>query len=151
MFVTCTHDPVGTDRLEIDLDNGKIVVENSKKATILRFKKTEDEMNATMTMHQVSRLVMGGGADQMYDTETFENTDGWGTQHCQVMTNFAAHILDGTPLLAPGSDGICGVQLANAVLLSGWLGKDVDVPVGEDVYVQELNKRIAEEGKFPTR
>ena len=37
------------------------------------------------------------------------------------MTNFAAHILDGTPLLAPGSDGINGVNLANAILLSSWL------------------------------
>ena len=28
----CTHDAIGTDRLEIDLDGGKIVVEDSKKA-----------------------------------------------------------------------------------------------------------------------
>ena len=29
-FTTCTHDAIGTDRLEIDLDGGKIVVDNSK-------------------------------------------------------------------------------------------------------------------------
>ena len=29
-FTTCTHDANGTDRLEIDLDGGKIVVDNSK-------------------------------------------------------------------------------------------------------------------------
>lgn len=150
VFITCTHDAVGTDRLEIDLDGGKIVVENSKKATVLRFKKSEDEMNATMTMADISRLVMGGNADQLYDTETIENTDGWGVQHGQVLTNFAGRVLDETPLLAPGSDGINGVQLANAILLSSWLGKEVEVPVDEDVYVAELNKRIAAEGKFPT-
>ena len=42
-FITCTHDAIGTDRLEIDLDGGKIVVEDSKKAKIYRMKKTEPE------------------------------------------------------------------------------------------------------------
>ena len=67
------------------------------------------------------------------------------------MENFALHMLEGVPLLAPGSDGINGVNLANAILLSSWLGKEVDMPVDEDLYLEELNKKIAEEGKFPTR
>ncbi len=152
-FITCTHDPLGTDRLEIDLDNGKIVVEGSEKATVTRLNKTEDEMNATMTMQEVSKLTSGNsaGAGDMFTVETFENTDGWGKQHITVMENFARHILEGEPLLAPGSDGINGVNLANAILLSSWLGKEVDNPVDEDLYLAELNKKIAAEGKFPTR
>ena len=149
VFITSTHDPVGTDRLEIDLSGGKIVVEDSKKATITRFKKTEDEMNRSMDMRQLSMLVMGGKGDQLYTTEEIENSDGWGVQHGQVLTNFAAKVLGEGELLAPGSDGINGVQLANAVLLSSWLGKEVEVPVDEEVYIAELNKRIEEEGKFP--
>lgn len=31
VFITCTHDVMGTDRLEILGDKGKIVVDNSKK------------------------------------------------------------------------------------------------------------------------
>lgn len=152
-FITCTHDPLGTDRLEIDLDNGKIVVEGSSKATVTRLKKTEDEMNATMTMQEVSKLTSGNsaGAGDMFTVETFESTDAWGQQHITVMENFAQHILEGTPLLAPGSDGINGVNLANAILLSSWLDKEVDNPVDEDLYLAELNKKIAAEGKFPTR
>ena len=149
VFITSTHDPVGTDRLEIDLSGGKIVVENSKKATVTRFKKTEDEMNKTMDMRQLSMLVMGGKGDQLYTTEEIENSDGWGVQHGQVLTNFAAKVLGEGELLAPGSDGINGVQLANAVLLSSWLGREVEVPVDEEVYIAELNRRIEEEGKFP--
>ena len=151
VFITCTHDPVGTDRLEIDLDGGKIVVEDSKKATVLRFKRSENEMNASMSMESVARLFMGGGGDQLYTSEAIENTDGWGVQHGIVLTNFAAHILDGTPLLAPGSDGIHGVNLANAMLLSSWLGQEVDLPVDEELYLAQLNKRIQQEGKYPTR
>ena len=149
-FITCTHDANGTDRLEIDLDNGKIVVDGSTTATVYRLNKSEQEMNETMSMMEVARLTMGNAAGGgLYTTETFENTDGWGYQHTTVMENFALHILEGEPLLAPGSDGINGVRLANATLLSSWLGKEVDNPVNEDLYVEELNKHIAAEGKFP--
>lgn len=152
-FITCTHDAIGTDRLEIDLDGGKIVVEDSKKATVYRLKKDENEMNATMDMMQVAMLTRGNssGSNDMYDVEEFENVDGWGFQHTTVMENFAMHILEGTPLLAPGAEGINGVNLANAILLSSWLGKEVENPVDPDLYLEELNKRIKEEGKFPTR
>ena len=152
-FITCTHDPIGTDRLEIDLEGGKIVVEGSKTATVYRLNKNEDELNATMSMMELAKITSGNsaGGEGLYTTETFENTDGWGVQHTTVMENFACHILEGTPLLAPGSDGINGVRLAIAILLSDWLGREVDMPVDEDVYLSELNKKIAEEGKFPTR
>ncbi|MEG1125225.1 MAG: Gfo/Idh/MocA family oxidoreductase [Oscillospiraceae bacterium] len=151
-FITCTHDPIGTDRLEIDLDKGKIVVENSKTATITRLVKSEDDMNGSMSMMDVAMLMRSNtGASDFMTTETIENEDGWGLQHITVMENFAQHIISGTPLLAPGSDGINGVNLANAILLSSWLGKEVDLPVDEEVYVKELNKQIAAEGKFPQR
>lgn len=151
-FITCTHDPIGTDRLEIDLDGGKIVVDGSKTATVYRLNKPEDEMNATMSMREIAMLTAGNGAaSKLYTEETFENTDGWGVQHTTVLENFACHLLENAPLLAPGSDGINGVNLANAALLSSWLGREVDNPVDEELYLAELNKHIAAEGKFPTR
>lgn len=151
-FITCTHDAIGTDRFEIDFDAGKIVVENSTKATIYRMKKSEKEMNDTMDMMQVAMLTRsnsaGGG---LYDVEEFENNDGWGVQHGTVMENFALHVLTGSPLLAPGADGIMGVRLANASQLSAWTGKTVSLPCDEEQYNAELNKLIAAEGKFPVR
>ena len=151
VFITCTHDVIGTDRLEIDLDGGKIVVEDSKKATVYRLKKFENEMNATISTEEMSRLFMGGGADKVYDVEELANENGWGSQHGEVLRNFAEHLLTGEELLAPGSDGINGVNLCNAILLSSWLGREVELPVDEDIYLSELNKRIAAEGKYPTR
>lgn len=151
-FITCTHDAIGTDRFEIDFDAGKIVVENSTKATIYRMKQTEKEMNDTMDMMQVAMLTRsnssGGG---LYDVEEFENNDGWGVQHGTVMENFALHVLTGSDLLAPGADGIMGVRLANASQLSAWTGKTVPLPCDEEQYNAELNKLIAAEGKFPVR
>lgn len=155
-FTTCTHDAVGTDRLEIDLDGGKIVVDNSKTATVYRYQKDgkpcdEDTLNASMSMMQVAMLTSGNGAGSLCTTETFENTDGWGKQHLTVMENFALHILTGSPLLAPGAEGINGVNLANASQLSAWTGREVCNPVDPEEYAAELNKLIAAEGKFPVR
>ena len=151
-FITCTHDAIGTDRLEIDLDKGKIVVEGSKKCTVYRMKQSEQEMNETMDMMQVAMLTMGNSAGGgLYDVEEFENNDAWGIQHGTVMENFALHVLTGSPLLAPGADGILGVRLANASQLSAWTGKTVPMPCDEAEYNAELNKLIEAEGKFPVR
>lgn len=155
-FITCTHDAIGTDRLEIDLDAGKIVVENSKTATVYRMVKDgrqvdEEYINQHMSMMELAMLTSSNGGGGLYETEVFENSDGWGVQHGTVMENFALHILTGSPLLAPGSDGIMGVRLANASQLSAWTGCTVELPCDEEAYARELNKRIAAEGKFPIR
>ena len=155
-FITCTHDANGTDRLEIDLDGGKIVVDDSKKATVYRYvyegkPVTEDVLNAHMDMMQVARLTSGNAGGSLFEAETFENTDGWGYQHTTVMENFALHCLTGSPLLAPGADGINGVNLANSSQLSAWTGREVPNPCDSEEYAAELNRRIAGEGKFPIR
>lgn len=155
-FITCTHDANGTDRLEIDLDGGKIVVDNSKTATVYRYVHdgkpvSEDVLNSTMDMMSVARLTSGNAGGGLFEAETFENVDGWGYQHTTVMENFALHILTGSPLLAPGSDGINGVNLANSSQLSAWTGREVPNPCDPEEYARELDKLIAAEGKFPTR
>ncbi|MOA17568.1 hypothetical protein D3C78_1378320 [compost metagenome] len=88
---------------------------------------------------------MGQGLSEIYEEEVLEFASVWGAQHIYVLENFAANIIDGTPLLAAGSDGIHGVRLANAIHLSSWLGKEVDIPFDEELYLTELNKKIEEE------
>ena len=151
MFVTCTHDMMGTNRLEIDLSKGKIVVENNK-ATVIRFAYDEDYVNANMDMREAMMLMRGNSAGgKANETEIIEGVPGEGPQHGGVMENFANHILHGDDLLAPGEEGINGVRLANATQLSAWLDKTIDMPADEALYMAELNKRIAAEGKFPLR
>ena len=157
-FVTTTGDAPGTNRFEIDLDGGKIVVDNSKTAHVYHYIDkegnpcTEDYLNEHMNMMEVAMLTSGNGAgSKLYTEETFENNDGWGFQHSTVMQNFAAHILTGSPLLAPGEDGINGVNLANSRQLSAWTGREVSNPCDPEEYAAELNKLIEAEGKFPVR
>lgn len=152
VFVTATHDLIGTDRFEILGDAGKIVVEGSKTATVTRLTKPEKELSATMSMGDVAKLFMGElDAKDYYTQETIEFDSVWGGQHAGVLENFAANILDGTPLLAPGSDGIKGVRLANAIHLSSWTGKEVSLDFDENEFLDELNSRIRTEGKYDER
>src|SRR5215204_1042003 len=152
VLVTATHDLVGTDRFEILGDNGKIVVDNSRTATVTRLRKPERELSEGMDMQDVMKLFTGElNTQNYYSSEVIKFESKWGAQHTGVLENFAANILDGTPLIAPGSDGINGVRLANAIHLSSWTGKAVSLDFDEDEYLAELNKRIREEGKFPVR
>lgn len=151
-FTTATHELVGTDRFEITGDAGKIVVTDSKTAVVTRYRRSEQEINAGIPTEDIWKMTSDQfDPDEYYTHETLEFDTAWGGQHATVLENFAANILDGTPLIAPGSDGILGVRLANAIHLSAWTGKEVPMDFDEGEFLAELNKRIAEEGKFPQR
>lgn len=151
-FITCTNDIVGTDRFEIFGTKGKIIVEDSKKLIVKQLTAPEAELSENMDMQDVMRLFMGQVNMEDYVKVTEEEfVTPQGLQHISVLNNFADHIVDGEPLLANGEEGINGVTLANAMHLSSWLDKEVDYNVDGDLYLEELNKRIAEEGKFETK
>jgi predicted dehydrogenase len=150
-FTTSVHDVKGTDRLEILLDKGKVVVDNSARVTITRLSEDEKAASDRTTPESTRRLFAGENilGEDFITTETKSYESVWGQQHAAVLENFAAHILHGTPLIAPGSDGINGVRIANAMHLSAFLGREVNIDFSEDEYLTELNARIAAEGKFP--
>ena len=73
-------------------------------------------------------------------TEIEVETDGENPQHPGVLNAFAGKILRGTPLVAEGVEGIKGLTLSNAMHLSSWLNKPVDIPFDEDLFYEELKK-----------
>ncbi|MBQ4064692.1 MAG: gfo/Idh/MocA family oxidoreductase, partial [Clostridia bacterium] len=64
-------------------------------------------------------------------------------QHVGVLNRFASAVLHGTELVADGTEGINGLMISNAAHLSAWLGKEVTLPIDEDLYYKELMKRVA--------
>ena len=42
-----------------------------------------------------------------------------------------------------GIEGLNGVELMDSMLLSTWLDQTVTLPIDDDLYLAELNKRIA--------
>jgi len=140
VFIACTHDPLGTDRLELDFDKGKIVVENSNQATIYRFHQSEQEWNESLSMRDL--MMMRQNPDNLYQTEEIKIAPTYGTEYVDIFENFANHILAGEPLFATMEDGLKEVQLANSIQLSGWLGTPVENPSSAEEYNAWLEKMI---------
>jgi len=138
VLVSCTHDPMGTDRLELCFDKGKILVEDSKKATVYRFKNSEQEWNETVAAGALERMP----ADERYSVEEFEMDQHFADAYIAIFENFAAHIHSGAPLIADGMAGLREVQLANAIQLSGWKGVPVFVPCDTEEFNAGLQKKI---------
>ena len=71
-------------------------------------------------------------------------TDGENPQHVGILTNFTKAILGEEPLFVDGKEGIRGVELMNAIELSGWQGgKRIALPIDGDAYYEELQKHVA--------
>lgn len=132
VFVTTTGDAPGTNRLEVTLEKGKLVCEND---TLTFYELDINEREYCYSATEGFRKPDGH--------ETLLETDGDNPQHAGVMRAFAANILEGKPLVAGGEEGLNGLILSNAMHLSAWLGKMVDIPFDEDLFLEELDKRRA--------
>ena len=86
--------------------------------------------------------MLGSFGEPKFEVITPE-TDGQNPQHLGILNNFANAILGIEPLYVDGKEGIRGVQLMDSMLLSTWLGRAVELPIDDDLYLEELNKRIA--------
>ena len=132
VFVTTTGDACGTNRFEIQMDGAKLVVENDV-LTVTEFSESAVDFTANCPEG------FGQIGTKVIDVET----DGLNPQHNGVLNAWAAAILRGEPLVADGREGINGVMLSNAMHLSHFLKKEVELPVDEDLYYDELMKRVA--------
>ena len=100
VFITATHDMMGSDHLEIQGDQGKIIVEGSQRATITRLHKPMTEFSATMDDATIERIVRGTiDWNEFSTTEVVEGTSIYGEDHARV-DNFARAIMFNEPLLA---------------------------------------------------
>ncbi len=137
VFVTSTGDTPGTNRFEILGNNGKLVCENiskhEDKLTFTKLATPEREFNKTY---------QGGFGEPEKEVIEIE-TDGENPQHLGILNNFANAILGIEPLFVDGTEGLRGVELMDSMLLSTWLDHAVTLPIDDDLYLAELNKRIA--------
>ena len=132
VFVTTTGDAPGTNRFEIDMEKAKIVCEDDKLSV---YELEVNEREFCFTEPQGFKKPEG----HFVEVET----DGQNPQHMGVLKDFAGKILHGTPLVAEGAEGINGLMLSNAMFLSSWEDKMVTLPIDEDLFYDELMKRVA--------
>ena len=132
VFITSTGDAPGTNRFEVLGTLGKLVCENNQLTYI---KNKTDEREFCLTAEN-------GFAQPATEVIPVE-TDGQNPQHVGILRNFTNALLGKEELFVKGQEGLLGVELMDAMLLSQWLGKAVELPIDDDLYLSELNKRRA--------
>jgi len=132
IFVTTTADCPGTNRFEVMGDLGKLVCENDElvhyklDVSEREFNKINKEMFASP---KPERIVVDCPGDY--------------GKHPGVLAAFVKKIATGEgELIACGQEGISGLTISNAIHLSSWLGKTVELPLDEDLFLAELEKRF---------
>lgn len=131
VFVTTTGEAPGTNRFEVTGDNGKIVVEDDK-LTFWRNRVFKDKL----VMESESPFAK----PECWKCEV--PIIGENLQHVGIMRNWVDAILNGSKLLAPGEDGINGLTLSNAMLLSAWTDSWVELPMDQALFYEKLQEKI---------
>lgn len=131
VFITTTGEAPGSNRLEIAGDRGKVVMEGGN----ITFWRTRESVSTFCKTYKG-----GFGSPEVWKCEI--PTGRGGEAHRGITQNWVDAIRTGSPLLAPGVEGIKGVELANAMLLSAWTDSWVDIPVDADLFYAKLQEQI---------
>lgn len=131
VFVTTIGEAPGTNRFEVAGEKGKVVIENGK-LTFYRLRESEPEFNA--------RFTGSFGKPECWTIDI--PIEGENPDHAGITENWVNAILHDTPLIAPGEEGIKGLMIANAMLLSTWEDDWVDLPIDEEKYLVHLQQKI---------
>ena len=133
-FITTTGEAPGTDRLEIAGDRGKIVAEGGKltfrmsRQSVREFRETDPQSFAVPECWDTEIPIKPAAADA-----------------ARLMAqNFVNAIVKDEPLIAPGADGVKGLEIGNAMLMAGITRKPVDLPIDGDAYeafLKELTQK----------
>jgi predicted dehydrogenase len=132
VFITTTGDPCGSNRFEVQMDKGKLVAEDDT-LTLWELDMAEPEFS------KVNQKPFASPKATKIELEI----EGENTQHVGVINAWGGAILRGEEMIAHGAEGINGLMLSNAMHLSSWLDQAVELPIDEDLYYEQLQKRVA--------
>ena len=137
VFTTTTGEAPGVNRLEVAAENG-LLVHDLATGTVTW---TRNEKSVTRAIAE------NEGFRKPATTTEQIHFDNEGPQHRGILVNFAAAIRQDEPLVAPAAEGINSVELANAMLLSSFTKRMVDLPINARGYAARL-RRLARESRF---
>jgi predicted dehydrogenase len=132
-FYCTTNEPGPGQMIEIYGDKGKLTFRDGQlhfsryKVTVSEFTRTNTEMWGSPPREQVELTL----SDEPCG-------------HFSVLKNFARHILRGEPLFCAGDTAVASLELANAITLSSYTGREVTLPIDRRAYdrlLADLRKR----------
>ena len=128
-FVTSTSQEPGINRLEIVGDAGTIVAEKGRPVMFYKNHQGVQQFIDT-TPERFGKLA--------HDAMEIK-TGGKDAGHRAITENFIRSIREGEDLIAPAVDGIRGLELGNAMLMSGLTGEAVDLPTDRDKFADLID------------
>ena len=133
-FITTTGEAPGTNLLEIAGDRGLVRMEAGK----LRVRRTKQ------SVREFRETSLGPfSLPEVEETEVTLDAPGE-FSHRVVVQNFVNAILHDEPLIAPAAEGIRGLELGNAMLLSGLTRQPIELPIDAqkfDAFLEELARQ----------
>ncbi len=141
VFIASTTDCPGSNRLEITGSLGKIVVENDRLHHWY-LDIPEQEYNRQTNDQNFGNSGVFSTPEVHYQelsiTDNQEDSDI--SEHCRLISNWAKAVCDDTPMLAAGVEAINGLMISNAAYLSTFIDDWVNLPIDEELFLQEFNK-----------
>ena len=133
VFISSTGEAPGSNRFEIAGTRGKLVLENDQ----IQFTRNE---NCMIEHSKTSKI--GFSKPEVWDVNIpFDNAT---LPHAILMRNFVHAIREGEELIAPGTDGLNSVELANVLLYSSLVDQSVEMPMDGAAFESKLNTLIKE-------
>lgn len=136
-FITSTGEYPGTDVFEIAGDRGRLVV-SAANGNVVEFHQTPVSVSE---FSRTTKSMWGGPGTTKI---SYQCPDGG--SHKLIHQNFVNAILDNEPLIAPATEGLASVELANAIIMSGLTDKTVPLPMDREGY-EAMLKGLIEKSK----
>lgn len=133
VFVTSTGEAPGTNRLEIAAERGRVILENGR----LEFLRNEVPVSE-FCRNSTERFAMPPRWNCMIPGDSSNPH-----MHRDIIENFGKAILYGEPLTACASEGIRGLALGNAMLLSALEKRGVSLPLDEECLAGHFDRLTA--------
>jgi predicted dehydrogenase len=137
LFVASTGEAPGVNRLEVIGDLGQALVDGAG-------------LTLTFNAAAVPDLIAGSAATNATRSESFPFA-ALEQPRRAVLQNFVTAILEGEALIAPASEGLASVELANAMIYSGITAQAVRLPLDPALYAAELTRLIQGSSRPPPR
>jgi predicted dehydrogenase len=132
-FIANTGETPGTNRLEIAGDKGLIIAEGPK-LVFRRLRKSVREI--------LEKSPDAFPSPEIWPIELPFGSQPFGSQHQTITQNFVRAILKDEPLISPGTEGVKGLEIGNAMLMAGLTRKPVELPMDADAYEAFLKNLI---------
>ena len=135
VFLLTTGEGVWKERMVIAGSKGEILMDRDR-LTITRFSEDLTDYSKTSDTNSREGIVSEVTQEEYPVTEE---------PYPEMLENFAQAAENGTPLFAPGAEGIHALELCNAAYYSAWTGQQVSFPFDWAAYEREYEEHCRSE------